>query len=74
MKEDILQKLYKNEQYLDYLRHHPKWYYYLDADPKNFDAFEKVIKKELKMTTYDQLEKMKRQVNFASAFIKYISK
>lgn len=74
MREDILKKIYDNEMYLNYLRYHPKWYYYLDQDPKNFEQFEKVVKKELKLTTVDKLDKVKNQINFASAFLKYITK
>ena len=32
MREDILQKIYNNPKYLEYLRYHPKWYYYLDEN------------------------------------------
>ena len=74
MREDLLEKLYKNEEYLDYLRRHPKWYYYLDQDPKNYDLFEKVVKRELKITTVDKLDRVQKQINFASALINYISK
>lgn len=74
VREDILQKLYANEEYLDYLRRHPKWYKYLDENPNNYQIFEKVVKKELKITSFDKLERFKKQVNFASALIKYFSK
>ena len=74
MKEDILKKLYDNPSLLDYLRYNPKWYQYIDQDPKNYDLFEKTAKRELKMSTTDKLEKVKNQINFASALIKYISK
>ncbi|MDD3999882.1 MAG: YlbE-like family protein [Bacilli bacterium] len=73
MRDEIISKLYANEQYLDYLRRHPKWYYYLDLDPKYYIEFEKVVKKALKITTYDRLESVKNQVNFASAMIKYLA-
>ncbi len=73
MRDEIIEKLYNNEQYLNYLRRHPKWYYYLDLDPKYFSEFERVVKKALKITTYDKLEAIKKQVNFAGAMIKYFS-
>jgi hypothetical protein len=73
LRDEIIEKLYNNEQYLNYLRRHPKWYYYLDLDPKYFSEFERVVKKALKITTYDKLEAIKKQVNFASAMIKYFS-
>ena len=74
MREDLIKKIYDNDMYLYYLRYNPKWYQYLDQDPNNFDMFEKVVKKEYKLTTSDKLEKFKNQINFASAFLKYISK
>ena len=74
MHEDILEKLYANDQYLEYLRRHPKWYYYLDEDPKNYKLFEQAVKKDLKLTSFDKLERFKKQVNFASALVKYFSK
>lgn len=71
MKQEILEKLYANEQYLYYLRQHPKWYYYLDLDPKYYDEFERVVKKELKITSYDKLESLKNQISFASSMLRY---
>lgn len=73
MRDDILQKLYNNEKYLYYLRKHPKWYYFLDRDPGYFSEFERVVKKSLKLTTYDRLETLKNQVNFASALMRYFT-
>lgn len=73
MKDEVIKKLYENEQYLDYLRRHPKWYYYLDLNPKYYDEFERVVKKAYKLTTYDKLESIKNQINFASSMIKYFS-
>ena len=74
MREDILQKIYSNPNYLQYLRYHPKWYYYLDSDPNNFKAFERIVQKEYKITTYDKLEKLKNQINFFSSMINYFTK
>lgn len=74
MRGDILQKIYANEQYLEFLRRNPKWYYYLDENPDNYKLFEQNAKKELRITSYDKLERFKKQVNFASAVIKYFSK
>lgn len=71
MNEDILRKIYSNPQYLDYLRFHPKWYYYLEQNPNNFSIFERTVKEELKITTYDKLEKLKKQINFATKFMEY---
>jgi hypothetical protein len=73
MRDEVIYRLYENEAYLDYLRKHPKWYYFLDKDPMYFNEFERVVKKALKITTYDRLESIKNQVNFASAMIKYLA-
>ena len=74
MREDILQKLYQNPKYLEYLRYHPKWYYYLDENPNNYQVFERIVKDELKITTYDKLERLKKQISFVSKFMDYFKK
>ena len=74
MDRDIMDKIYQDERMLDYLRYHPKWYYYLDLDRNNFNQFIKEFKKEYKETTYDRLEKLKTQVNFASSIMEYLKK
>ena len=74
MREEILQKLYSNPKYLEYLRYHPKWYYYLDENPSNYPIFEKTVKEELKITTYDKLERLKKQISFVSKFMDYFKK
>jgi hypothetical protein len=74
LRDDILIKIYQNPEYLEYLRYHPKWYQYLDQNPENFSIFEQVVKKELKRTSYDKIERLKKHVNFANALIKYLSK
>mgnify|MGYP003318328879 CR=1 FL=1 len=71
MRDDILEKLYNNPVYLYYLRKHPKWYYYLEQNPSNFIFFENKLKKELKITTYDKLENMKKQISIISKFMDY---
>lgn len=74
MREDILKKIYSDARYLEYIRYHPKWYYYLDQDPSLFSVFENNLKKDLKITTYDRLESLRKKINFASSFIKYMTK
>lgn len=70
---DIMEKIYQSPEMLEYLRRHPKWYYYMDSNHKNFDVFVNVVRKELKETTYDKLEKIKNRVNFASSLINYFN-
>lgn len=74
MKDEVLQKIYSNPIYLEYLRRHPKWYYYLDLDSKYLNEFLRVVQKESKTTTYDKLENIKKQINFASSMINYFRK
>lgn len=74
MKDEVLHKIYSNPIYLEYLRRHPKWYYYLDLDPKYLNDFLRVVQKESKTTTYDKLENIKKQINFASSMINYFRK
>lgn len=71
MRDEILQKLYANPQYLEYLRYHPKWYYFLEQNPNNYISFEKQVKEDLKITTFDKLEKAKKQITFASRLMEY---
>ena len=71
MRDDILQKLYSNPIYLEYLRNHPKWYYFLEQNSNNFVSFENTLKQELKITTYDKLENLKNQINIISKFMDY---
>ncbi|CCY07464.1 MAG: YlbE-like family protein [Bacilli bacterium] len=74
MDQEILKKIYNTKEYLEYLRYHPKWYYYLDENPLNFRSFENVVKKEYKITSYDKLEKMKSKINFFTSMINYLNK
>lgn len=74
MRDEILEKIYANPTYLEYLRKNPKWYYFLDQNPAQFKDFEATVKKELKLTTYDKLENIKTQISFASSIINYFSK
>ncbi len=67
----ILEKIYNNKYYLEYLRNNPKWYYYLDEEPNNFKVFEENVKKEYKITMPDKLEKVKERINFISTLINY---
>ena len=73
MNEVILKKIYQNEVYLNYLRYNPKWYIPLNQNPSFFSDFEKEVKKNLKITTADKIEKLKKQVDFINGMIKYIN-
>lgn len=74
MDKDILTQIYQKEEYLEYLRYHPKWYYYLDSNRNNFKNFEAIVKKEYRITTYDKLDKLKTNIGFVSSLINYFTK
>ncbi len=68
----ILEKIYQKPEYLAYLRYNPKWYLFLDKDPSAYKDFEKVAKYKLKITTYDKVNNLKKQVDFINGMIKYV--
>lgn len=74
MDRTILEKIYNNDYYLEFLRNNPKWYYYLDSDPKNFKIFEDKVKRQYKITSYDKLEKIKGKINFVNSMVSYFTK
>ena len=73
MIKEITDKLYANEVYLNYLRHHPKWYMILDRYPESFSEFEKEVKVNLKLTFSDKINNFKKQVDFVNGLIKYLN-
>lgn len=73
MRQDILSKLYQNDLYLTYLRYHPKWYIILNEHPEAYQEYEKEVKINLKLTTYDKITNFKKQVDFISGMVKYLN-
>ncbi len=73
MDQNILRVLYQNPTYLNYLRYHPKWYMILEKNPNYYKEFENELKKDLKITTYDKIENLKKQINFVNGIIKYLN-
>lgn len=69
----LINEIYKNPTYLNYLRYHPKWYMILEKNPAYYKEFEKELKKDLKITTYDKIENLKKQINFVNGIIKYLN-
>ena len=56
MDKMILDKIYNNDLYLDYLRYNPKWYMILERYPNAFKDFEKKLNQDLKLTATDRIE------------------
>lgn len=73
MNQLILSKLYSNDLYLTYLRYHPKWYVILNEHPEAYGDFEKELKVNLKLTTYDKINNLKKQVDFVGGIMKYLN-
>ena len=73
MDQSVLTLMYQNPVYLKYLRYHPKWYMILEKNPAYYKEFEKELKKDLKITTYDKIENLKKQINFVNGIIKYLN-
>jgi hypothetical protein len=40
MNQEILDKIYNNDLYLEYLRYHPNWYVILNNNPNAYNDFE----------------------------------
>lgn len=73
MDDIVLSRIYANEMYLSYLRYHPSWYVTLNNNPSAFTEFEKQLKIDLKITTADKIEQLKKQIDFISGMIKYLN-
>lgn len=73
MRQDILSKLYGDDLYLTYLRYHPKWYVILNEHPEAYSDFEKEVKVNLKLTTYDKIDNLRKQVDFINGIMKYLN-
>lgn len=73
MIQSVLERIYSNDVYLNYLRYNPRWYVPLNQDPRNFSDFEKEVKHNLKLTTADKIANLKKQVDFINGMIKYIN-
>lgn len=73
MDQSVLNKIYASETYTYYLRYNPKWYIYLNQNPKFFNDFEKEVKTNLKMNTSDKISNLKKQIDFINGMIKYIN-
>lgn len=73
MVQSVLNKIYASEIYTNYLRYNPKWYIYLNENPNTFADFEKEVKTNLKITTADKIDNLKKQIDFINGMIKYIT-
>lgn len=73
MNKEILDKIYNNELYLEYLRYHPNWYVILNNNPNAYNDFEKEVKIKYKLTTYDKIENFKKQIDFINGIVRYLN-
>ena len=44
MLQTVLDKIYSNDVYLNYLRYNPRWYVTLNENPASINDFEKEVK------------------------------
>ena len=68
-----LNKIYNNELYTEYLRYNPKWYIILNDNPNLYSEFEKEVKIKYKITTYDKIENIKKQIDFINGMVTYLN-
>jgi len=73
MNKEILDKIYNNDLYLEYLRYHPNWYVILNNNPNVYNDFEKEVKIKYKLTTYDKIENFKKQIDFINGIVRYLN-
>lgn len=73
MNQEILDKIYNNDLYLEYLRYHPNWYVILNNNPNVYNDFEKEVKIKYKLTTYDKIENFKKQIDFINGIVRYLN-
>lgn len=73
MNQMVLSRLYQNNLYLTYLRYHPKWYIILNDHPEVFNEFEKELKINLKLTTADKIDNLRKQIDFINGIINYLN-
>ena len=69
MLQTVLDKIYSNDVYLNYLRYNPRWYVTLNENPASINDFEKEVKINLKMTTSDKIENLRKQIDFINGMM-----
>lgn len=72
MNNQIITKLYKNNDILFYLRTHPVWYKILNRHPQYYNQFEHIAKEDLKLTLNHKLDKIKNQVQLVGLLSEYM--
>lgn len=65
--------LYDNQDLLNYLRYHPKWYKVLYYE-NNYNEFLRVAKKELHLRLTDKLEKFKQNIILLQSLGSYLGR
>ena len=69
-----LQYLYRNPNYLEYLRYNPRWYKILYHDSEMFVEFINEANTNLHLTKKDTLKDFNKKLSFASSLIQYLVK
>lgn len=71
---DILNYLYNNPIYLQYLRYHPRWYKILYYSPEYFDEFINEANIEMHLTKKDSFAQFNKKLSFVSSLLEYLAK
>ncbi len=74
IKKEIIDYLYENNVFLNYIRYNPHWYKILYYEPERFEEFLNEAKENLKITMKDKIERMQNQIEFITSLVDYIKK
>ena len=69
MKYEVLEKLKKDERYLNFLRQNSNWYKQLNRDPSSYDALVREMKKKYKLRTIDKVDNFVDGVDLVTKII-----
>lgn len=64
-----MEKLRKDEKYLNFLRQNSNWYKVLNRDPSSYDLFVREMKKKYKLRTIDKVDNFVDGVDLVTKII-----
>lgn len=74
MNKTVMEKIYQDRRYLDYLRNNPAWYKILHYSPNQVDNFINEVKGFYKIRLEDKLATWQNNIGFIQSIIEYIKK
>ena len=69
MKYEVLEKLKKDEKYLQFLRENSNWYKELNRDSDKYDEFVKKMKEKYKLRKIDKVDNIIDSIDIMSKII-----